>query len=86
MFTTSSLLRVVKKRKLGIYRRLGTAYRYILQGSLEDGTDRLSQNVGKPPTNGAKQTRGAKTSSTQRWKPEISCATFMLTLVTLLPV
>jgi len=86
MFTTPSLLWVVKTRKLGIYRRLGTADWYRLQVSLEDGIDKLSQNVGKPPTYGTKQTTRAKTSFTQRRKPEISCGTFTLTLLTLLPV
>ena len=74
----TELLWVVKKHNLGIYRPLGTAYRYILQGSLEECNDRLSQDVGKPPT------KGAKTSSTQRRQPEISYGTFMLTLFTLL--
>jgi hypothetical protein len=29
------------------YRRFWTSYRYYIQGTLEDGTDRLSRNVGK---------------------------------------
>lgn len=86
MFTTSSRFWVIEKRKLGTYRRLGTPDWYRLQVFLEDGTDKLYQKVGKPPTNGAKQTRRAKTSSTHRRKPEISCGTFTLTLLTLLSV
>jgi hypothetical protein len=63
---------------VNVYRRFETACWSHLQGlsclALEDGTNRLSQIVGKKklPTKAAKQPKTAKTSTTPRRKPEIS--------------
>jgi len=55
------------------YRRFGTNYLSHLQGSTEDGTDRLFQNVGnKLPLHATWQHRKAQFSSTSRQKPEVT--------------
>jgi hypothetical protein len=60
---------------VAVYHSLWTTYESQLkgQGTLEDGTNRLSLNIGKPPPIYAeKQPQKAKISCTAQQKPEIS--------------
>jgi hypothetical protein len=78
-----ALFRDFTQRRLVVCcRRFGTTYRSRLQESsfiLEDGTDRLSRNVGnKLPIYAVQSPRRAQVSCTLRRKPEIKVKRLVL--------